>query len=188
GRQAGSSRSPYGFRRQDYQAEASISLEEAYHGTTRLLELNGSKLRLKIKPGVKEGQLLKIKGKGAPGAQGGASGDLFIKISIFSHPSIERKDNDLYMDVSIDLYKAVLGGKQEVDTFKGKVNITIPKGTDSGKLFRLKHRGMPIYDSDAYGDLYIRVNVAIPKSLSEEELKLFEQLRALKSKNKKATI
>lgn len=176
---AGFQNSAYAFKGQDFQAEASISLEEAYHGTTRLLELDGSTLRIKIKPGVKEGQLLKIKGKGAPGTQGGGSGDLFIKITISPHAVFERKEDDLYLDVPIDLYKAVLGGKQEVSTFKGKVSITIPRGTESGKLFRLKGRGMPVYNSDSYGDLYIRAHVKIPKALSEEERRLFEQLKEL---------
>lgn len=170
-----------GFKGQDYQAEATISLEEAYQGTTRMLELNGKKLRIKIKPGVSDGQMLKIKGRGAPGMQGGAAGDLYIKVSISPHPSYERKGVDLYKTVDVDLYTAVLGGKIPVETFRGTVKIAVPQGAESGKLLRLKDRGMPYYDkSENFGNMYIRINVKLPQNLSAEEVELFKQLQKMR--------
>src|SRR5690554_1650228 len=166
---------------QDYQTEANITLEEAYYGTTRLLELNEKKLRIKIKPGVSDGQLLKIKEKGAPGIQGGPSGDLYIKVAVAAHPLYERKDSNLYKTIDIDLYTAVLGDKIAIETFKGKVKITIASGTESGKLLRIKGRGMPHYsNADKFGDLYIKTNIKMPQNLSSEEIGLFEQLKNLR--------
>lgn len=176
-----SGRTTYAAKGQDYQAEANITLEEAYQGTTRMLELNEKKLRIKIKPGVSDGQLLKIKGKGAPGIQGGPSGDLYIKVSIAAHPLYERKETDLYKTVGVDLYTAVLGGKMDIDTFKGKVKITIAPGTESGKLLRIKERGMPYYSHpERFGNLYIKTNIKMPQDLSLEEIELFKQLKSLR--------
>lgn len=166
---------------QDYKAEARISLEEAFHGTTRMLELNGQKLRVKIKPGIPDGQSLKIKGKGAAGMNQGPAGDLYINVVVEPHPRFERKGNDLHTVVDVDVYTAVLGGKQEVDTLKGKMKITIPKETDSGNVLRLKGLGMPVYNqTETFGDLYVKVNVKMPRNLTEEEVALFEKLKDLR--------
>lgn len=166
---------------QDYRAEANITLEEAFHGTSRLIELNGQKLRIRIKPGIQSGQLLRIKGKGAPGFQGGPAGDLLINVQIDRHPIYKREENDLYKDVKVDLYTAVLGGKIDVETLKGKVKVNVPKGTGNGKLLRIKNMGMPHYDRPAqFGHLYIRIEVEIPKNLSSEEIALFKKLQSLR--------
>jgi curved DNA-binding protein len=175
--------SSFAFKGQDYSAEIKISLDEAYHGTTRMMDLNGQKLRIKIKPGIPQEQTLKIKGKGGSGANGGEPGDLYLKVLIEDHLLFERKENDLYVNLGIDLYDAVLGSQQEVNTFKGKVKINIPKGTESGKLLRLKGMGMPIYNNPhVFGDLYVRIKVNIPKHLSKEEIELFEKLKELRNK------
>lgn len=171
----------YAMKGQDYRAEANITLEEAYHGTNRLFELNGQKLRIKIKPGIADGQLLKIKGKGAPGMQGGPAGDLLINVSVEKHPLYTRKGNDLYKDVAVDLYTAVLGGKINVDTIKGKVKVSIPQSTESGKLLRIKDRGMPHYNEPGkFGDLYIKLDIKMPQNLSPEETALFRKLESIR--------
>lgn len=173
----------FAYKGQDYTAEIKILLDEAYHGTTRMMELNGQKLRIKIKPGIPNNQTLKIKGKGGPGANGGEPGDLFLKVLIEDHPKFERKENDLYVNLKIDLFDAVLGAHHEVDTFKGKVKINIPKGTESGKLLRLKGMGMPLYNhAGAFGDLYVKVKVEMPKNLSQEETELFKKLKEINRK------
>ena len=179
----GSSRSRrMSFKGQDYSAVAEITLEEAYHGTSRLLDLNNKKIRVKFKPGVKDGQKLKIKGKGAPGVNGGEPGDLYIKIKVLPHPVFERDGDNLKTTVDIDLYTAVLGGEVEVKTLDGKkVKIKIPAGTQNGKVFRVKGKGMPNYNNpNVHGDLYIKVRVKIPEKLTPKQKELFEQLRDMK--------
>lgn len=164
----------------DYQAEVELSLEDAYNGTARLLEVNGEKLQMKFK-GVRDGQTLKIKGKGAHGTGGGERGDIYVTVLIPPHPHFERKEDDLYCDAPIELYTLILGGKATIRTMKGAIKMDIPKDTDNGKTFRLKGMGMPKFGkTDEFGDLYAKVKVVLPKKLSEKEIELFKQLAQLK--------
>lgn len=165
------------FKGRDIQANLSLTLEEAYRGTSKLLNINGSKIKVNIKPGVRNGQKLRIKGKGSPGAQGGANGDLFLNIDIQPHPQFSRDGDDLHAEIALDLYTAVLGGSLKVPTPDGAKNITIPAGTDGGKKFRLKGLGMQNYENPAKkGNLYVRIKIAVPKKLTPEQKKLFEKL------------
>ena len=167
---------------EDLMAEMHITLEEAFHGASRQVTIGDSKVNMKLKPGVSEGQLLRLKGKGEPGRNGGANGDLLITMHILPNNKFERKENDLYFDQPIDLYTAVLGGKIAVQGISKTVNMTIPAGTDSNKTFRLKGLGMPHYKSpETFGDAYVRVVIQTPKNLSKEEKELFEQLAKLKT-------
>ncbi len=167
---------------EDLMAEMHITLEEAFHGASRQVTIGDSKVNMKLKPGVSEGQLLRLKGKGEPGRNGGANGDLLITMHILPNNKFERKENDLYFDQPIDLYTAVLGGKIAVQSISKTVNMTIPAGTDSNKTFRLKGLGMPHYkDPETFGDAYVRVVIQTPKNLSKEEKELFEQLAQLKT-------
>lgn len=165
----------------DYQSDVEVSLEEAYHGTTRLMEVNGEKLQMKFK-GVRNGQILKIKGKGGHGTKGGARGDIYVNIHIPSHPHFERKQDDLYSDAPVELYTAILGGKATIRTMKGTIKINIPKETDNRKVLRLKGMGMPKFGkSNEYGDLYIKVNIILPKDLSQKEIELFRELSEIRN-------
>lgn len=167
----------YGMDGNDMQAEASITLEEAFNGTSRQINLENQKLNLKIKPGITDGQVLRLRGKGGAGYNGGQNGDLLITIHILPNSRFERKGNDLYLDQPLDLYTAVLGGKIAVNTIDKTLNINIPEGTDSNKVFRLKGMGMPIYDKPTErGDAYVKVVITTPKNLSEEEKRLFREL------------
>jgi curved DNA-binding protein len=167
---------------QDHIAEITISLEEAYHGTNRKISLNGQTLKLNIKPGIQDGHRLRLSGKGSPGAGGGASGDLFIKINLAKHPYVQRQGDDLYIDMKVDLYTAILGGKTEVQTLNGKIKVDIAKETKNGKTLRLKGMGMPLYNQRGkFGDLYLNVVVDIPSNLSKKEEDLFRQLRAIRN-------
>lgn len=171
-------------RGQDFESSLEISLEEAYQGTTRVLNVDGEKLRVKIKSGIANGQKIRLKGKGGQAMQGAERGDLYITVKVASHPQYERKGDDLYKTVDVDLYTAVLGGSMKVDTLKGQYNLKIPKGCQNGKALRMKGLGMPHYkNNEEYGDLYVRVNVKIPTKLSEEEEELFKKLQE-KLKNK----
>ncbi len=168
------------YKGQDLQAEMEITLLEAYHGTSRILNVNGQKLRITTKPGAYTGQELRIRGKGQPGKGGGERGDIYIKIKVLPDNAYTREGNDLVMNARIDLYTAVLGGKIAVNTLAGKVNVTVLPGSQPGSRLRLKGKGMPVYGkSGIYGDLYIRLNINIPKNLSRKEKELFEKLRDL---------
>lgn len=163
----------------DYRAEIELTLEEAYHGTNRVLQLENQKIRINTKPGTSDGQTLRVKGKGAPGLNGGPNGDLYLNIHVLPHHLYARKENDLYQNVSIDLYKAVLGGEIEVNSFTGPVRITLPAGVQNEHKLRLKGKGMPIYGKSNYGDMFIIVKVIIPKNLSEKQRQLFKELQDL---------
>ncbi|MGI4749764.1 MAG: DnaJ C-terminal domain-containing protein [Janthinobacterium lividum] len=167
---------------EDLQAEMHITLEEAFHGASRQVTIGDSKVNMKLKQGVSEGQVLRLKGKGEAGRGGGANGDLLITMHILPNNKFERKENDLYFDQILDVYTAVLGGKIAVQGINKTVNMTIAAGTDSNKTFRLKGLGMPHYkDPEQFGDAYVRVVIQTPKNLSEQEKALFEQLSELKT-------
>ncbi len=165
----------------DYEASLTISLEDAHRGVEKQFVVNGKKLRVKITPGIEEGKKLRLKNQGGEGKVGGEKGDLYLNIQIARHPYFERKENDLYYDLNIDLYTAVLGGKKEVKTLDGKrINIIIPKETESGKILKVKGMGMNKSGRSDRGDLFVRINVTIPKNLTDEEIKLFEKLKSLR--------
>ena len=165
------------FKGQDYQTEAEITLEEAYHGTHRLIEVENEKLRITTKPGAYDDQLLRIKGKG--GRVGRSRGDLFVRIHVASHPHYTRKGDDLHAVHKIDLFTAVLGGSTIVETMSGQVKVKIPSGTQTGKIIRLKGKGMPVYgEPNIFGDLYVQLQVHIPETLTDRQRELFEQLKS----------
>ena len=164
----------------DLETEMEISLEEAYAGTNRVIQLENEKIRITTKPGVYQGQVFKIKSKGIKGSSEKYNGDLFVKIKIHPHPKFVRKDNDLYYDHAVDLYTAVLGGESVVDTLSGQVKIKIEAGTQNGKTIRLKGQGMPMHDKPLlFGDLYVQLHVLIPTKLKQEQRELFEKLQQL---------
>jgi len=165
---------------QNYTAEMEITLDEAYNGGTRIINVNGKKLRIKTKPGSRDKQKIKLTGKGAVGIGGGPAGDLIITIIILPNTEFTRKGDDLYVNLPIDLFTAVLGGKVEIPTLAGSVQMNIPKGTQGGKTLRLKGKGMPKYGSTSqFGDLYVKINIIIPTNLSTEQEKLFTELKKL---------
>lgn len=166
------------FKGGDYEADVTITLQDAYRGASTLLNVDGEKLRVTIKPGVRDGQKLRIRGKGQQGVNNGPRGDLYVKIKIEPHPDFTRKGDDLYSDVPVDIFTAMLGGKISVPTLKGNVNIKIPKETDSGKTFRLRGVGMPKYeDNRKTGDFYARVKITTPKNLTKKQQELVNELK-----------
>lgn len=168
-------------RGQDYTAEMEILLEEAFHGTTRQINLNGEKLRLNIKPGVKDGQLLRIKEKGGRGINGGRNGDVLITVHIPENERYKRKGDDLYCDASVDLYTLMLGGEATIKTLGNSIKIKVGRETENGKVVRLKGMGMPKYKMENQaGDLYVKLSAQLPKNLSKREIELFEELSNLK--------
>jgi len=170
-------------RGQDYEATLYVSLEEAYGGTSKEVLINGKKLRIKINPGTKDGDKLRLKDQGGSSRTGHESGDLYLTIKITKHPFYEVDGDDLYYDLVIDLYTAVLGGKEKVKLINGKtINLNIPKGTENGSLFRIGKFGLKKSGvGDERGDLFVRIKIEIPKNLSKKELELFKELSKLRN-------
>ncbi len=166
----------------DYEAYLTVTLHEAFTGADKEISVDGKKLRVKITPGVEDGKKLRLPKQGGEGISGGERGDLYLIIKIDRHQSFDRKDDDLYHTLIIDLYTAVLGGKKEIKTIDGKnISITVPKESDNGKILRLKGLGMPNYENPKLrGDLFITLSVKLPKNLSTKEEKLFKELSELR--------
>jgi len=163
--------------KQNIKANVAISLKEAYEGTSRTLRVGGEKMKVKIPAGIKDGQRLKLKGKGRSKLSRGPRGDLYLTVNIDMPEGYERKGNNIYYDHPIDLYTAVLGGETVVNTLAGKAKLNIPAGTSGGKLFRLSGMGMPEFrNSSNKGDLFVRIQIQVPETLSKDEEKLFKQL------------
>lgn len=160
----------------DLAGEITISLQEAYTGTERIIDPGGEKIKMKIKPGAYSGLKLRAKGKGEKG-RGGKAGNLYITINVSPHPVYERKGNDLHMNMPVDLFTALLGGKMEIQTLSGRINMKIPEGTQNGKQFRLKGKGMPVYGKSSHGDLYVKIQVKLPDKLTPEQKELVMKLR-----------
>lgn len=179
----GARRNPFGaegfdFTPSDLTGEIAISLEEAHHGTERIVDVGGEKIRIKIKPGAYDGLSLRAKGKGQK-SPGGKAGDLHLNIKVLDHPVFERRGDDLHMETYVDLFTALLGGKQEVTTLAGKINITLQEGTANGKLVRLKGKGMPVYGKPGqHGDLYVKLLVKLPEHLTAHQRQLLQKLKS----------
>lgn len=179
----GRSQSQTRYRGQDHRAILQLSLRDVYTTHQQTLTVNGRKIRITIPAGVENGQVIKLKGYGAPGANGGPPGDLYITFEIAPDTHFKRMGNDLYAHHHIDLYTAVLGGETVVDTLNGKVKLKVAPGTQNGTRVRLKDKGFPVYkETGQFGDLYITFNVRIPAKLSEKEKQLFTELSNLSSK------
>ena len=176
---AGNERSSQSRKGGDYETEMDITLEEAFLGTSRIIQLENEKLRITTKPGTSNDQLLRIKSKGGKGSTDALRGDLFVHIKVKNHKQFQRKGNDLYINHIIDLYTAVLGGEAIVNTLSGKVKIKVTEGTQNDKTIRIKGKGMPIYEkADTFGDLYIQLQVQIPDKLTEKQRELFETIQS----------
>lgn len=169
------------YKGQDYNAELKLSLRDAYTTQQQIVTVNGKNIRITIPAGVENGQVIKLKGHGAPGANGGPAGDLYITFIINNNPTLKRAGNDLFMEVDIDLYTAVLGGETTIDTMSGKLKLKINPGTQNSTQVRLKGKGFPVYKKEGqFGDLFVVFKVLLPQNLSEKQKDLFTQLAALK--------
>ena len=205
-----SSRRVRSRRGRDIEHPVKITLEEAYHGTNRILSFEteeacpscsgtgrtqnalcsacqGSgvvaplkRLEVKIPPGVKDRSRVRIIGKGETGYAGGKSGDLYLVTSVKLHRLFERKGDDLHVSVSVPLTMAVLGGEIQVPTLKGNLSLKIPPETQNERVFRLSGQGIPHLGNSSRGDLLAKVKVILPTKLSKKERKLFEELSQLR--------
>jgi curved DNA-binding protein len=162
----------------DVEQNVSVTLEEAYHGTTRTLSQNGDRFTAKIPPGAKTGTKIRLRGKG--GASTVSAGDLFLVVQVKPHPTFTRDGHNLRVQVEVDVLTAVLGGEVTVPTLSGSVDLSIPSGTQGGQTIRLKGKGMPhLHDTKSMGDLYATVQIRVPKELSKDERDLYDRLATL---------
>jgi curved DNA-binding protein len=160
-----------------YQQEVTISLTEAYQGTTRRMEVDGRRLEVKIPPGAKTGTKVRVANT-IPTGISGQKGDLYLIIRVAEDPRFKVKGSDLHTEVSIDLYTAVLGGEVTVQTISGNVVLTIPAGTQPGQTIRLTGRGIPrLNNPDNKGDLFAQIKVKIPSSLTQRQKELFQEIK-----------
>src|SRR5580693_9478068 len=151
-------------RGEDFAVAITASFAESVVGGTRRIVLtNGEQIDVKIPLGLKDGQQIRVKGRGGAGRNGGPSGDVLIQVTVASHPYLTRDGNDLRMDLPVTLKEAVLGGKVPVPTLNGTVNLSIPPGANSGSVLRLKGKGVPAYGSTPAGDLYVSLVVSLPE-------------------------
>ncbi len=195
-------------RGQDIDTPVEVTLEEAFHGSSRTVQVQAAerctacdgtgqqsgglcyqcggegqryrprRLEVKVPRGVRTGSRVRIAGEGRPGIAGGSPGDLYLVVTVLPHARFERKGDDLYADVDVSVLDAVLGGEVEVPTIDGKVMLRIRELTQNGTQVRLAGKGMPVLGSqERRGDLYARVRVQLPTSLSPEERELYERLR-----------
>jgi molecular chaperone DnaJ len=210
GRGRGASRRAQSRRGEDLESNVEVTLEEAYSGTSRTISLQKeepcqtcrgtgriqsvacsmcrgtgmvagmSRIEVKIPAGVTTGSRVRISGKGQPGYNNAASGDLYLNITVSPHHTFERLGDDLAVTISVPLTAAVLGGEVQVPTLKGKLALKIPAETQNGKVFRLTGQGMPGLGKAARGDLLVKVNVILPSKLTDKEKELFRQLSQLR--------
>jgi curved DNA-binding protein len=176
-------------RGRDFEQEVEITLQEAYHGATRLFEKDGDhpavgrRLQVKIPPGARDGTRIRMGGEGVAGAAGGEPGDLYLRINVIPDPRFAREGDDLRTTVPVDLYTAILGGKVEVPTLAGAVRLNIPEGTQNGQRFRLRGKGMPhLNNPEVHGDLLAEVIVQLPTTLTSRQKELFEELQRISEK------
>jgi len=169
----------------DAEYEVEVTLPEAYRGTERQLELRietgkTRTLEVKIPAGVQDGQRIRLAGQGGPGAGGGPSGDLYLRVRVAPHPFFTRDGDDLRADLPVSLHEALLGAEVTVPTLKGRVSLRIPPETQNGRTIRLAGQGMPRAKArgGGSGDLYVTVKVVLPTKLNEKEREAIRELAA----------
>ncbi len=170
-------RSNVRYKGEDYNTQLELDLTDVYTTQQRIININDKKVRLTIQAGTEDGQVIKLKGYGGKGVNGGPDGDLYITFVIRNNTGFNRVGNDLHKTVDIPLYTAVLGGEQVIDTLSGKIKLKVAPGTQNGAKARVKGKGFPVYKKDGeFGDLFVTYNVLIPKDLTEEQKELFRKL------------
>jgi curved DNA-binding protein len=184
----GTRANPFGFdtstassKGRDVESPVDVTLREAYTGTKRIVTVDGERFEVTIPAGVKSGSKVRVSGKGGRGSgSGGARGDLFLVVNVLDDPQFQRDGDDITVEVYIDLFTAVLGGEARVPTLEGKdLIVRVPAGTSSGKKIRLREKGMPKIKGDGRGDLFARIEINVPTTLTDRQRELFTQLREM---------
>ncbi|MBO7440516.1 MAG: J domain-containing protein [Bacteroidales bacterium] len=169
------------FKGDDFTGSINITLQEAYTGSKRIIEILGQKLRISILPGIADDQLLKIPEQGYPGIAGGKKGDLYVRVKIDKDNFFTRRGDELFTEIYVDIFKVILGGEILLRTLSGDIKITIPQGIEYGKQLRVKGKGMPVYNVPGmFGDLFVKVKYFIPKNMTPEQIDLIKQAAEIK--------
>ncbi|MEP7137862.1 MAG: DnaJ C-terminal domain-containing protein [Chloroflexota bacterium] len=170
-------------RGRDVEYEVDLTLEEAFHGAERSLELDGHPIQASIPLGVRTGTRVRLAGRGEPGRNGGAAGDLYLIIKVLPNDIFERDGDDLHMDASVDIFTAIAGGEIRIPALERPLTLTIPPRTNANQTFRLRGKGMPfLREVNKRGDMFARVRLVLPDSLTEQEV---DSIRALASARQK---
>jgi curved DNA-binding protein len=167
---------PMAFPGEDYEVPVRLSLEEAYRGAERAVQLDGRSFTARIPRGATDGQRLRLRGKGGAGLNGGPPGDLYLQIHLEPHPLFRASGHDLDLDVPLAPWEAALGAQIEIPTMEGRVTVKVPPGSRAGQKLRLAGKGLPKPGGGA-GDLYAVLGIAVPANLTAREKQLFEELR-----------
>jgi curved DNA-binding protein len=168
------------YRGQDVSASLQLKLSEVFKTHPQTFTINGKNIRISIPAGVENGQVIKLKGYGNPGMNGGPAGDLLITFQINNDTAFRRAGNDLHLNKEIDLYTALLGGDIVLETLHGKIKLKVKPETQNNTKIRLKGKGFPVYKSNEhFGDLFITYQVKLPENLTEKEKELFTELSKL---------
>ncbi len=164
---------------QDLQSTLEITLREAFSGTQRSIRLQKENktrtVNVKIPKGIKNGGKIRLAGEGGPGLGGGPGGDLYLTVNVAKHNFFERKGSDLYIEVPMTIKEAYYGGKINIPTFDGKVDMKLPKKIQSGRTLRLKGKGMPVIKDGSNGNLYVKTRIVFPEKMSPKQKKKFEE-------------
>ena len=171
---------PSGPRRgRDIEYEVDLSLEEAFHGAERLLEMDGHRIKAGLPAGVRTGSRVRLAGKGEPGQNSGPAGDLYLVVHILPNETFEREEDDLHMDVPVDIFTAIAGGEIRIPSLERPLILTIPPRTNAGRSFRLRGKGMPhLGDPKTRGDLFALVRLVLPDPLTDQEVNSIRTLAA----------
>jgi len=166
----------------DIQGEITVSLEEAYQGAKKLMDIGSKRIEATIPKGIKDNNKIRLAGQGQAGARGAKAGDLFLTVKVSPHPHFVRDGDDLRTNVDIDFYTAVLGGEARVKTLAGEILLKIPPKTQTGRSFRLKDKGMPVMNQlGKYGDLYAKISIVLPSEISDKEIDTLKELKSQKN-------
>jgi curved DNA-binding protein len=173
-------------RGRDIRGDILVTLDEAVRGSIRAVSLSRANsqtgkaetqsFKVRIPPGVRKGQLIRIPGKGQEGLHGGSAGDLYLRVRLAAHPDFRTRGPDLYYDLDLAPWEAVLGATVTVPTLEGNVSLRVPPGTDNSRRFRVRGRGLPKGKKGERGSLYVAVSIHVPGQISAEERSLWEQL------------
>ena len=163
-----------------YQQPVTISLREAYTGTSRQIKMDHRRIEVTIPAGARSGTKVRVAG-GVPAGPGSQAGDLYLVLEVAAAPNFERQGDDLHTQIGVNVFTAILGGEVQVDTLSGRVILTIPPGTQPEQVFRLAGRGMPqLKNPQVKGDLFVRVKVQVPLQLNAKQKTLLEEAAHLK--------
>jgi curved DNA-binding protein len=173
-------------RGRNVEFELDLTLEEAYHGTDRLLEIDGHRIQATIPPGVRSGSQVRLSGQGEPGHNNGPAGDLYLIVHILPNETFEREGDDLHIDVPVDIFTAVAGGETRVPTLDRPLILKIPPRTNARRSFRLRGKGMPhLGDPKTHGDLFALVRLVLPEPLTDKEVNSIRELASARSNHSK---